>query len=266
MDKIACSVNSLYERYPYPSLPIQNERDLICRLHANIMSRILASAGLNPISLYGKDILDAGCGTGEKSCYFAYYGGKVTSIDLSCSSLAKGRTLAEKFNLGVDFKRCDISDFRSEKKFDHIFCLGVLHHTNDPYGRFQVLANLCKPGGTITVGLYNRYGRFQHRVKRMWIKLNAGEDIDRRMSFIESTIYRRKFKNSHERAYAADKYANPYESYHSINEVISWFNKNGITYIGSYPHTDIDLFRSLWIQLKWFTRRNGFFIISGRKR
>jgi len=265
MDKIACKINSFYERYPYPSLPIRNERDLAGKLHANVMSKILSTAGLKPASLSGKDILDAGCGTGEKSCYFAYHGAKVTSLDLSCSSISKGKKLAQKFDLKVEFKRCDIRDFKTEINFDHIFSLGVLHHTNDPYGRFRVLADLCKPGGTITIGLYNRYGRFLHRAKRMWIKLNAGEDIDRRMSFVESSIYGGKFKNIHEQAYAADKYANPYESYHSVIEVIDWFNKNEISYIGSYPHTDIGIFGSFLTQLKWFKSRNGFFILSGRK-
>ncbi|MDL5503253.1 MAG: hypothetical protein QSU88_08555, partial [Candidatus Methanoperedens sp.] len=118
--------------------------------------------------------------------------------------------------------------------------------------RFQTLSDLCKAGGTITVGLYNRYGRLLHRAKRMWIKLNAGEDIDRRMSFVERSIYGRKFKNIHEQAYAADKYANPHESYHSVIEVIQWFNKNNILYIGSYPHTDIGYFGSFLTQLKWF--------------
>lgn len=168
MDKIALSVNSLYERYPYPSLPIRNERDLVSKLHANVMSKILATAGLEPFSIRGKDVLDAGCGTGEKSCYFSYYGAKVTAIDLCSSSLAKGKKLA---------------------------CLGVLHHTRDPYMRFRVLAGLCKPGGTLTVGLYNRYGRAIHRARRMWITLNAGNDIEKRMSFVESSIYRRKLKN-----------------------------------------------------------------------
>jgi len=265
MDKIACSINSLYEKYPYPSLPIRNEDDLAGKLHANVMSRILATAGLEQGVLSGKDILDAGCGTGEKSCYFAYHGAKVTSIDMSCSSLSKAKKLAKDFNLGINFSRCDIMDFKAEKKFDNIFCLGVLHHTGDPYGRFQVLSGLCKPGGTITIGLYNRYGRLIHRARRLWIRINAGEDIDQRMSYVENSIYRRKFKNAHEEAFAADKYANPYESYHSVIEVITWFNRNDISIIGSYPHTETGIFKSFLTQLKWLINGNGFFIISGRK-
>jgi SAM-dependent methyltransferase len=265
MDEIAHSVNMLYERYPYPSLPIRNEHDLVSKLHVNVMSKILSTAGLEPNSLCGKDVLDAGCGTGEKSCYFSYYGANVTALDLSSSSLAAGRRLAEKFKLNVDFNRCDIAEFKTEKKFDNIFCLGVLHHTSDPYMRFHVLAGLCKPGGTITVGLYNRYGRFIHRGRRLWIKLNAGDDIRKRMSFVETSIYSGKFKNTHEQAYAADKYANPYESYHSVGEVIGWFDKNNITYIGSHPRTGTGKLQFFLSELKWLTKGNGFFIISGRK-
>ncbi len=265
MDEIARSVNMLYERYPYPSLPINSERDLVSKLHANVMSKILSTVELEPASLSGKEVLDAGCGTGEKSCYFSYYGASVTALDLSSSSLATGRRLAEKFKLKIDFNRCDISEFKTEKRFDHIFCLGVLHHTSDPYMRFRVLAELCKPHGTITIGLYNRYGRLIHRGRRFWIKLIAGEDIQKRMSFVETSIYGGKFKNIHEQAYAADKYANPYESYHSVGEVIGWFNKNNTTHIGSYPHTGTGKLQTFVAELKWLTRGNGFFILSGRK-
>lgn len=265
MDKIALSVNQLYERYPYPSLPIRNEHDLVNKLHANVMSKILATAGLEPQSLCGKEVLDAGCGTGEKSCYFSYYGAEVTAIDLCSPSLAKGKKLAEKFKLQIRFRECDIAEFKTEKRFDHIFCLGVLHHTSNPYQRFRVLAALCKPGGTVTIGLYNRYGRFAHRARRMWITLNAGDDIERQMSFVEKSIYRRKLKNAHEKAYAADKYVNPYESYHSVSEVMDWFNKNDIAYTGSHPHTGEGKLQVIFSQLKWLIRRKGFFIISGRK-
>jgi 2-polyprenyl-3-methyl-5-hydroxy-6-metoxy-1,4-benzoquinol methylase len=265
MDKIARSVNLLYERYPYPSLPIRNERDLIGKLHANVMSKILATAGLEPQSLCGEKVLDAGCGTGEKSCYFSYYGAEVTAIDLCSSSLAKAETLAEKFKLQVRFVQCDIAEFETEKRYDHIFCLGVLHHSSNPYRRFHALASLCKPGGTVTIGLYNRYGRFVHRARRLWIAMNAGDDIERRMSFIERSIYGRKLKNTHERAYAADKYVNPYESYHSVGEIMDWFNKNDLEYVGSHPHTGKGKLQALLSQLKWLLRRKGFFIISGRK-
>ncbi len=265
MDRIACSVNQFYERYPYPSLPIHSERDLVSKLHANVMSKILATAGLKPESLSGKEILDAGCGTGEKACYFSYYGAHVTAIDLCTASLQKAKKLAWKFSLKVDFNHCDMAEFRIEKRFDHVFCLGALHHTEIPYRNFTALVDMCKPGGTITVGLYNRYGRLAHRAMRMWISIRAGKDIEQRMSYVEKSIYRRKFRSTHEIAYIADKYVHPHESYHSVGEVLGWFDKNNISYIGSHPHTETGELAAFLTQLKWLVRGNGFFIISGRK-
>src|SRR3989337_2441842 len=96
MDKIKSRVHQFCERYPYPSLPIRNERDLVNKLHANVMAKILATAGLTPSGLSGKDILDAGCGTGEKASYFSYHGARVTAFDLGKASLKKARQLADR--------------------------------------------------------------------------------------------------------------------------------------------------------------------------
>ncbi len=264
MDEIAISVNKFYEKYPYPTLPIRNEHDLVSKLHANVMSKILATAGLTPGMLSGKEILDAGCGTGEKACYFSYYGASVTAIDLCEASLKKAKELAEKFDLEVDFDKCDIAEFEG-KEFDHVFCLGALHHTKLPYKNFEALAKLCKQDGTITVGLYNKYGRFAHRLTRAWITLNAGDDIEKRMSYVERAIYRRKLRSVHEISYVADKYVNPHESYHSVGEVLRWFEKNDIEFIGAHPHIETGDVKSFLAQLKWLLKGNGFFIMSGRK-
>jgi SAM-dependent methyltransferase len=265
MDRIALSVNRFYEKYPYPVLPIRTEHDLVSKLHANVMSKILATAGLEPGMLSGKEVLDAGCGTGEKACYFSYYGAEVTAIDLCKASLQKARELAEKFKLHVNFRHCDIAEFVTEKGFDHVFCLGALHHTEKPYRNFLALAKLCRHGGTITIGLYNRYGRMAHRATRMWIGLRAGCDIERRMRYVEREIYRRKLRSEHEQAYVADKYVNPHESYHTAGEVLGWFERNGIEFLGAHPHVENGVFSAFYTQLKWLMKGNGFFVMSGRK-
>ncbi len=265
MDKIASTVNRFYEQYPYPSLPIRNERDLISKLHANVMSKILNSAGLEPALLSGKEILDAGCGTGEKASYFSYHGARVTAIDTCRASLGKAQELAEKFRLKVDFSLCDIAEFRTENRFDHVFCLGALHHTKYPYTNFRALAGLCRPGGTITIGLYNRYGRLGHRMARMWVGLRAGKDFGKRMAYVERSIYRRKLRSIHEQAYVADKFVHPHESYHTVGEVLGWFDREGFEYIGSHPHTEKGQLAAFLAQLKWMVKGKGFFVISGIK-
>jgi len=222
MDRIASRVNQFYERYPYPSLPIRTERDLVHKLHANVMGKILGTAGLTTAELSGKDILDAGCGTGEKAAYFSYHGARVTAFGLCTASLSKARELAEKFE------------------------------------------KLCKPGGTITIGLYNRYGRLGHRAVRTWIGMRAGEDFGKRMDYVERAIYGRKMRSVHEVAYVADKYVHPHESYHTVEEVLEWFRKNDFSYIGAHPRADAGV-KAFFTQLKWMVKGNGFFVMSGRK-
>jgi hypothetical protein len=99
----------------------------------------------------------------------------------------------------------------------------------------------------------------------MWIGLRAGSDIDKRLEYVEKSIYRRKLRSIHETAYVADKYVNPHESYHSVGEVLGWFEKNGITYIGAHPHVGEGGFPALLTQLRWMIKGSGFFIVSGRK-
>jgi 2-polyprenyl-3-methyl-5-hydroxy-6-metoxy-1,4-benzoquinol methylase len=264
MDRIAGIVNRFYETYPYPSLPIHTERDLVNKLHANVMGKILSTAKLTTSGLSGKEVLDAGCGTGEKAAYFSYYGACVTAFDPCKASLEKARELADKFSLQVEISRCDIAEFRTEKRFDHVFCLGALHHTERPYDNFLALSKLCKPGGTLTVGLYNLYGRLGHRATRTWIGLRAGQDFAKRMEYVEKSIYGRKMRSVHEVAYVADKYVHPHESYHTVEEVLGWLKKNGFSFIGAHPHTDAGV-RAFFTQLKWMVKGNGFFVMSGRK-
>jgi len=257
-------VNRMYEKYPYPSLPISGMPDLRGSLHANVMRRILATAGSPELS--GKRVLDAGCGTGEKSCYFSAFGADATGIDLCSASLAKGRELAKGLGLKVNFEKKDILKMDYGTEFDHVFCLGVLHHTEDPDLGFEKIANACKKGGTVTVGLYNLFGRFQHRVKRYLLYRSYGTDFEKRMSHMKKE-YGRDFRSETEKALIADKFAHPYESYHTIGEVLGWFERNGVEYLGSSPAIGHrNCLSHLAVQLGWMLKRQGFFIISGRKR
>lgn len=262
MDGITLEVNRFYERYPYPQLPIRNRKDLLERMHANVMRRILRTAGIKPEGLKGKRVLDAGCGTGEKPCYFSACGASVVGIDLCESSLGKARELAEKLGLEVEFRRHDLLEFKEKEEYGHVFSLGVLHHTSNPRMGFENIAGACKKGGTVTVGLYNAYGRFFHRVKWWGVGVRCGNGVEKRLGFVKQGILGRDFRSSHEEAYAADKYANPYESYHSVGEVLGWFEKYGLEFVGAYPAVGRS---ALLSQLKWLARGQGFFIMSGKK-
>jgi len=53
-------------------------------------------------------------------------------------------------------------------------------------------------------------------------------NFDRRMEYVEKKIYGRKMRSVHEVAYVADKYVHPHESYHTVEEVLGWFEKKWI--------------------------------------
>lgn len=258
-------VKEFYEKYPYPKLPIKTREDLLCKMHGNIMGEILQTTGKDASFFKGKQVLEAGCGTGEKCVYFAMQGARVSGVDISQASLAHGRALAKKFSVKVNFAQKDVLQMREKEKFDYIYSLGVLHHTENPKKGFENIASALKKGGLVTIGLYSASGRFLHRLHRAQIALLAGKEPQKRMEYVEKNIYKRKLRKGVEEAYVADKYAHPYESYHTVGEVLGWFKENKIGPIGCHPACKLGFAERKMEQAKWLFKRKTFFVISGRK-
>lgn len=259
------TVADFYERFPYPQLPVSEKKDVAQHLHETVMRRILASANLSPSDLRGKSVLDAGCGTGEKSVYFAMHGAKATGIDLSENSLSLAKRNSKKFKVekSCEFRKLDIFDLPnnfSANSFHHIFSIGVIHHTNNPKKCVEIFSKLLKPGGTLTLGLYHLYGRLPLRIHRAYIKTLSGSKPENGLDYIQRSILKRPFKSEMEKSYLADTYLHPHETYHSISEVKKWFSDAGLHFIGTMPKAN-----SFADELKWLAQRKGFFFISARK-
>lgn len=262
MEKVA----QFYEEFPYPQLPVSEKKDVAKHLHETVMRRILASADLQPSDLKGKFVLDAGCGTGEKSAYFAIHGAKATGIDLSENSLKIARSNAKKFGVEkmCDFRKIDIFDSTKNFKpnsFDHIFSIGVLHHTKNARDGARILSNLVKPGGTLSLGLYHSYGRIYLRAQRAMARFCSSNDYAKGCTYIERHIICRPFKSDAERAYLADTYLHPHETYHTISEVKTWFREDGLRFLSVTPQPEPPLG-----EFKWIFQKRGFFTMGARKR
>ena len=115
-------------------------------------------------------IIDVGTGTGQLSAFLSLGRDCVHGIDFSDSSLKKARALKEK--LGLDswhLKKMNLLDSDQiaaiGREFDYVLCMGVLHHTEDPYRGFENILRLMKPGGHIAIGLYNKLGRIPLKVR-----------------------------------------------------------------------------------------------------
>jgi 2-polyprenyl-3-methyl-5-hydroxy-6-metoxy-1,4-benzoquinol methylase len=100
-------------------------------------------------------VFEAGCGPGHHTRLVAPVAQHVTAADLNTSDIARAK-LAEFSN--VTFVEADIATFQPEEAYDVVFCIGVIHHTDDPDLTFENLKRMTKPDGLMIVWCYSREG------------------------------------------------------------------------------------------------------------
>jgi arsenite methyltransferase len=104
----------------------------------------------------GKNILDAGCGSGFSSSLL--FGGALNQMDYLGVDISDAiHTARERFKeLGFrgDFIQKSIATMELDKKFDIIFCEGVLHHTSDPFHSLRNLVSHLEAFGLIMFYVY----------------------------------------------------------------------------------------------------------------
>ena len=109
-------------------------------------------------SFRGKDVLEIGCGIATDGLEFARNGANYVGVDLTPHSieLAKERFglfgVPGKFEVANAEERLPFPD----ATFDHIYSFGVIHHSPAPERIVREIRRVLRPGGTLTVMLYNR--------------------------------------------------------------------------------------------------------------
>jgi len=95
----------------------------------------------------GRTVLEAGCGKGRHTVIVSGFGpGKLVSVDLSEAVFVAGMKTEGLKNLSL--VRCDLKKLPlPDASFDLAFCVGVLHHLDDPAEGLKELWRLLKPGG-----------------------------------------------------------------------------------------------------------------------
>ena len=151
-NNVSAAVRAQYEENPYPRW---------VRMQSVFSKELFPHA---PASTDARPrILVAGCGTGQNAIATAqrFAGATVLAVDLSRASLGYARRKTLELGLkNIEYLHGDILSLAQlDERFDLIECSGVLHHLEDPFEGWRILAGLRKPGGFMRVGLYSEAGR-----------------------------------------------------------------------------------------------------------
>ena len=228
-------VTSFYQETPFPNYKDEdNKQTILEKGNKNFLA-----AQFKKFIGYKKNVLEAGCGTGQLSIYFSIgTNNNVVALDPTIQSLNLAKKFTDNNSISnIHFLNADIfDDVLTDQYFDFIWCNGVLHHTKDPYGAFKILIKSLKSKGYVLIGLYNKYGRLRTVVRRYLYKIFGKKFLEK----IDPTLKNLKLDENEKNAWIRDQYIHPIESLHTIDEVLKWFDENNIDFVSSIPSSDFD--------------------------
>ncbi|MBL1377954.1 bifunctional 2-polyprenyl-6-hydroxyphenol methylase/3-demethylubiquinol 3-O-methyltransferase UbiG [Zobellella iuensis] len=108
--------------------------------------------------LFGKQVIDIGCGGGILSESMAREGAEVTGVDMGREPLAVARLHALEAGVSVNYRQGTAEQVAAEQPaaFDVVTCMEMLEHVPEPASVVQACAELAKPGATLVFSTINR--------------------------------------------------------------------------------------------------------------
>jgi 2-polyprenyl-6-hydroxyphenyl methylase/3-demethylubiquinone-9 3-methyltransferase len=112
-------------------------------------------------ALFGKRVVDVGCGGGILSEAMAQRGARVLGIDLAEGPLEAARLHALESGVGVDYRLSSAEALAETDAsgFDVVTCMEMLEHVPDPRATLAACAQLVRPGGHVFLSTLNRNPR-----------------------------------------------------------------------------------------------------------
>ena len=290
LSDVGKQVQAFYQANPFPAFDINKYRtrdDVKKRAspYVQMLDRQLPHTA---------KIADIGCGTGQLVSFLALRERRdVTGVDFSSVSLGYALALRDKLAItNLTLLQDDALQLSlPSDSYEYVFCNGVLHHTGSAKSGFAHLVRIAKPGGYVTVGLYNSYGRCVHGMLRR-LSLHAGPLGQPIADWGVKQMLGDQFESfdiEKKRTWWADQFVHPHETVHSVGEVLGWFQEFGLEYAASLPPIELGgdeaqvnlvprttsrpntagrrlaaFLRQLhWVwQLRW---TGGYFLLVGRK-
>ncbi|MEQ9864075.1 bifunctional 2-polyprenyl-6-hydroxyphenol methylase/3-demethylubiquinol 3-O-methyltransferase UbiG [Pectobacterium aroidearum] len=108
--------------------------------------------------LFGKKVLDVGCGGGILAESMAREGADVTGLDMGAEPLQVARLHALESGVAVNYVQETVEAHAQAHPglYDVVTCMEMLEHVPDPQSVVQACAKLVKPGGHVFFSTINR--------------------------------------------------------------------------------------------------------------
>lgn len=222
-----------YEKFPYPSLP--DDGKTYSEL-ANLMQLFELDCGY---SLVDRKILDVGTGTGLRLLELArtFPKNDYLGVDYSVSSINYANQAKESYNDDVvRFQNVNAAQLNSETfgKYDLVFCMGVLHHLQDPGALLSILSGLLSDDGALIFYVYGEYGSHERmRRKRILSHLHGDDDIGVKIATAKELgltdfPYGWELRNQRDMdAMIVDAYINQYEVLYTLEKIDAMIPRDG---------------------------------------
>ena len=114
-------------------------------------------APVDPAHFHDKAVLEVGCGMGRWLSVASRYAPR-DLIGLDYSRAATAAHNNTRMLPHVHVVRADLFHMPFKRVFDHIYSIGVIHHTPDPAGGFDEMAKKIVDDGSISCWVYGREG------------------------------------------------------------------------------------------------------------
>ena len=111
--------------------------------------------------LFGKKVLDVGCGGGILAESMAREGATVTGLDMGFEPLQVAKLHALESGIQVEYVQETVEEHAEKHahQYDVVTCMEMLEHVPDPQSVVRACARLVKPGGEVFFSTLNRNGK-----------------------------------------------------------------------------------------------------------
>lgn len=108
--------------------------------------------------LFGKKVIDVGCGGGILSESLAQLGASVTGIDMGEEPLNVARLHALESGVKIDYQKITAEEKATEQPeyYDAVTCMEMLEHVPDPSSIIKACSQMVKPGGYVFFSTLNK--------------------------------------------------------------------------------------------------------------